>query len=217
MRNALTSRNNKHKKNGIVLHFPAGTDPLHLDHSVCRIYQLRAGRVRLSHGREAILDYLTRGAFFGEECLLPSRQRLQRARCISPVTVSAFRSSQVLDRVQHDRQFASRLVKNLAARLNRYGQTIRDFVAESAEQRLARLLARLAPNKPASGWVRLWFSPSNAEFARTVGTTRWRISHFLQHFRQLGWLDRRPEIWIRQEGLREYLQPAAGKIPTRRN
>src|SRR5579862_8043427 len=141
MRNALTHRNNKQKKTETILHFPAGTDPLHLDYFSSRMYLLRAGTVRLSHGREAILDHLTPGNFFGEECLLPSRQRSQAARCLSPVTVSAFRPSQLLDRVQQDRRFASRLLRNLALRLDRCGQTIRDFVAEPAERRLAQLIA----------------------------------------------------------------------------
>jgi hypothetical protein len=62
----------------------------------------------------------------------------------------------------------------------------------------------------------LRFSPSNSELAKTVGTTRSRIAHFMRHFQQLGWLSRRPELWVRPEGLRGFLQSApAGLAQTR--
>ena len=201
--------NRKRRNSETILHFSRGADlfgPTQVSHCV---YQLRAGKVRLSRDREAILDHLTRGDFLGEECLLAPSQRSQIAHCLSPVAVSAFRTSQLLDRVQQDRGFARRLLKNLALRLNRCGHTIRDFVAEPADRRLARLLWRLTPAavKPASGWRRLRFNLSNAEFARTVGTTRSRISHFMRDFMQQGWLERRGrEIWIRREGLADFLR-----------
>ena len=122
----------------------------------------------------------------------------------------AFRKSEILDAVVRDRRFALRLLKNLALRLDGHEQALRLFVAERAERRLARLLLRLAPVRPASGWVPLRFSPSNPELARTIGSTRWRISHFMGRFQQLGWLQRRPGLWIHREGLQEFLErPAA--------
>jgi len=210
MPGALTHgrRNRKRGSPEAIIRFPAGTNLFDLDHPSRRIYLLRAGRVQLSRGRErreTILAHLTPGNFFGEECLLKRNQRIQVAKSVSPVTVSVFRSSELLDRVQRDRRFALRLFRNLIRRLDRCGQAIQDFVTEPAERRLAWLLLRLAPARPASGWVRLRFSPSNAELARTIGTTRARISHFLNHFRQLGWLERRPELWVRREGLQNFL------------
>jgi CRP-like cAMP-binding protein len=122
--------------------------------------------------------------------------------------VDVFRGQELLDSMQRDRRFALRLLKNLALRLDRYEQAIGDFVTQKTESRLARLLSRLAPAKPASGWVPLKFSPTNPELARTIGTTRWQISHSMRHFQQLGWLQRRPSLWVRREGLNEFLQSA---------
>jgi CRP-like cAMP-binding protein len=189
-----------------LIHFPAGVDVVDSRHLARYVYLLRSGQVRLSSGEAAVLDYLTPGDFFGEEWLVTPRRRVQIAKSLSPVTVSVFRSSQLLDRVQKDRRFALRLLRNLACRLDRYRLAIRDFVTEPAERRLARRLSWLASARPASGWVRLRCSPSNAELAKTIGTTRWRISYFMRHFQQLGWLQRRPEIWIHREGLAEYLE-----------
>jgi len=209
----LVRGNSKTRRTGSIADFPAGARIFDLDHPCRRVYQLRAGRVQISSGREAILDYLKVGDFFGEESLLARSQRSQIAKSLTRVAVSTFRSSQLLDRLQQDRLFARRFLKNLALRLDGRRQAIRDFVTEPAERRLARLLLRLTPRQSASGWVRLNFSPSNSEMARAVGTTRGRISNFMTRFRNLGWLQRRPDVWVRREGLREFLElpsPADG-------
>jgi CRP-like cAMP-binding protein len=165
----------------------------------------------LTSGRGAIVDYLGKQDFFGEKAFLPPQAGGQVAKSVSAVEVSAFSKSQLLDRVQHDRRFAKRLLKNLALRLDRYEQTIEDLVREPAERRLARLLSRFLPPRAASGWVRLRFSPSNSEFAKTIGSTRWRVAHFMRRFQILGWLERRPELWVRCEGIRQFLESTAKK------
>lgn len=204
------SPSRKKRTSGPVAHdFPAKRKLFDLDRAPRRVYLLLSGRVQLARGRESIVDYLTPGDFFGEPCLLGPRHRGQIATCLSPVQVLAFRRSELLDLLRKDRRFALRLLKNLAHRLNRYEQIIRDSVAEGAERRLARLLFRFLPARAGPGWVRLQFSPSNPELARTIGTTRWRIAHFMRHFQQSGWLDRRPELWARTEGIKEFLQSAS--------
>ena len=66
--------------------------------------------------------------------------------------VSGLGTSELLDRVQRDRRFAIRLLKNLVIRHGRCEQTIEDFVAEPAERRLTRPLFRFLPAEAASGW-----------------------------------------------------------------
>jgi CRP/FNR family cyclic AMP-dependent transcriptional regulator len=172
-----------------IIHFPAGAKLFDLDRPSRRVYLLRTGCVQLASGHEAILDQLTPGNFFGEECLLAPRHGCQVARTLSPVTVSAFGAAQLLDRVQQDRRFARRLLKNLAIQLDRRRATICDFVTEPAERRLALLLSRLVPGRPISGWVRLRFSPSNSELARTIGATRSAVTPVPEY----PW--RPPRIW----------------------
>jgi hypothetical protein len=173
---------------------------------------LGSGQVQLSSGRGVIVDYLGKQDFFGEKALLPPKAGGQIAKSISDVEVSRFSKSQLLDRVQHDRRFATRLLKNLALRLDRYEQIIEDLVAEPAERRLARLLFRFLPLRAITGWAPLRFSPSNSELAKTIRSTRWRVAHFMRQFQQLGWLERRPELWARCEGLREFLASTGKKI-----
>lgn len=208
MTRSLSPTRQNHTSGPAVCDFPAKAKLFDLDRAPRRVYLLRSGRVQLARGNEAIVDYLRAGNFFGEQCLLGPWHRDQIATSLSPVQVLAFRRSELLDLVQKDRRFALRLLKNLALRLNRHEQSIRDFVAEGAERRLARLLFRFIPARAGSGWVRLQFSPTNSELAKTIGTTRWRTAHFMRKFRQLGWLDRQPELWVRTEGIREFLQSA---------
>jgi len=192
-----------------IFDFPARATIFDARHPSRWLYQLRSGRVQVSCGREVILDYLRTGDFFGEECFLPLRLRRQSAKSVTPASIGAFQVSHVLDRLRRDSRFARRLLRSLAGRLEWRTQTIRDFVREPAERRLAALLYRLTPGRTGVGWVRLHFSPSNSEMARTIGTTRARISYFIGRFQRLGWLQRQPELRIRRDGLREFLESQA--------
>jgi len=198
-----------HGRRSKSIDFPAGITLFDSDRPPHRIYLLRSGRIYLANSRGAIVDYLVAGSFFGEKCWLSSRYRDQIATSRSQIQAQAFRKSELLDLIQHDRRFALRLLKSLALRLDRCEQSLTDFVVERIEGRLARLLARLAPAKPRSGWVRLQFSPSNSELARTIGTTRWQVSHYMHRFQQFGWLQQRPNLWVRREGLHEFLESSS--------
>ncbi len=202
-----------HGRRSKSVDFPAGIALFDSGHPPRYIYLLRSGRIFLVNSRGAIVDYLAPGNFFGEKCVLGSRYHDQIATSRSPVQVQALRKSELLDLIQHDRRFALRLLKSLALRLDRCEQSLADFVLERIERRLARLLARLAPAKPRSGWVRLQFSPSNSELARTIGTTRWQVSHYMRRFQRLGWLQRRPNLWVSREGLNEFLE-SSGRRPS---
>jgi CRP/FNR family transcriptional regulator, cyclic AMP receptor protein len=204
-------KGSRRREIGGSLEFPAGAI-LFDSHRACRrVYLLRSGQVQLKGERGAIVDYLSSGDFFGEKSLLNSNSGGLEAKSLSPIEVFAFRKSEVLKRVQEDRRFAARLLKSLARRLDRYEQTIQDSVVEHAERRLALLLCRFLPARPASGWVRLRFSPSNSELARTIGSTRWRVAHFMRRFQGLGWLERRPDLWVLRERLGGFLELTARK------
>lgn len=192
---------------GTSLSFPATTRVFGPDHPTHRIYQLNSGHVQLRNGPDAILDQLAPGDFFGEKCLLAPRRSNQVATALSQVLATAYRRSELLHCLRTDPRFARQLLKNLTFRLDRYENAIRDFVTEPAERRLARLLFRFMPARPASGWIRLPLRATNIELARMVGTTRWRVSHFLNHFQRLGWLSRhQQELLIYREGLRDFLE-----------
>jgi len=195
-----------------LFEFPAGAKLFDRDQPCDNVYLLRAGQVHLVSDRGAIVDYLSSGDFFGEQCLLGTRRSGLTAKSLAPVKVLAFSKSQLLGRMQHDPRFAARLLRSLADRLGRCQQTFEDAVVERAERRLAMLFRRFLPARPQHGWVRLRFSPSNSELARSIGSTRWRVAHFMGHFQRLGWLERRGDLWVHCEGLRQFLESTARKM-----
>jgi CRP-like cAMP-binding protein len=190
-------------------HFPAGAKIFSPDHPTHPIYQLNSGHVQLRNGPEAIVDQLAPGDFFGEKSLLAPGPSDQVATALEPVVTTAYRRRELLHCLGTDPRFAAQFLKNLAFRLDRYENVIRDFVTEPAERRLARLLFRFTPVRPTFGWIRLPLHATNIELARMVGMTRWRVSHFLNRFQRLGWLSRRQqELFIYREGLKEFLKSA---------
>ncbi len=199
------------RQRGNTVRFPAGTKLIYPGHPSSRIYVLNSGQVRLLSSPKAIVELLTPGYFFGEKCFLAPRRRDQIAVTLSAGTATTYRRSELLSCLQRDRRFAGRLLKNLALRMDRYEQTIRDFVTERGERRLALLLSRFAPARPPSGWVRLPLRATNVELAAMVGMTKWRVSHFLNQFQRMGWLNRRrQELRIDREGLERFLAAGAG-------
>jgi CRP/FNR family transcriptional regulator, cyclic AMP receptor protein len=195
-----------HRPRGAVL-LPKGKTLFHSQHAPRRVYLVRRGVVQLA-GSDVILDHLGSGEFFGEKLLLSGSRSPQVATTVSPAEVQSFGKRELLNRVQRDRRFAAQLLKGLASRIDRYEESIREFAREPIARRLALVLFRLLPDRPATGWVRLAWNPTNPELAWRVGTTRWRISRLVNRFSRLGWLRREDGLWVDREGLAAYLETA---------
>jgi CRP/FNR family cyclic AMP-dependent transcriptional regulator len=140
-----------------------------------QILLLNAGQVRLTGRNGVIFDHLKRGSFLGEKFLLSSNATRGTATALAPVDAVPFRIAELEGEFRRDPDLAVRMVKDLAMRLDRYEELICDLVTEQAEVRLARLLLRVAPARPANRWARLPFSFTNVELAKMIGTTRWRF------------------------------------------
>ena len=151
------------KRGGPVsIAFPAHTRLFDPERPSRSLYVLRSGCVQLAKAREVIVDYLLPGDVFGEKCLLTRHRDTQTATTLTPVRILVFRRSELPDVLQGNPRLAGKLLKNLAFRLDRYEEALRDFVVERTERRLARLLFRFLPPRAGSGWVCLRFSPSTA-------------------------------------------------------
>jgi CRP-like cAMP-binding protein len=189
--------------------FPAGATLFDRQHPSRRIYLLRSGWIELSSDHDVILDHLTRGDWLGEKLLLGSRRVDQLAKARTFIEATPFRKAEFYQRLHRDRRFAQQVLRSLARRMDRYEAAIRDFATEPTERRLALALAALAPTRPATGWVRLPWSPTNPELAKMVGTTRWSVSHLLNRFQRLGWLRRQEGLWVQRQDLEAFLEPSA--------
>jgi CRP/FNR family transcriptional regulator, cyclic AMP receptor protein len=154
------------------------------------VFHLRKGKVRLSvtsqQGKEAIVAILGPGEFFGEGCLADQSMRVSTAVAITDCILVRIERS-VMARMLHERHDVSELfLAHLLSRNIRYEDDLVDQLFNSSEKRLARALLLLA-HLGSDGREETILPGINQEhLAQMVGTTRSRVSHFMNKFRGLG-------------------------------
>ena len=157
------------------------------------IFYVRKGKVKLSviskQGKEAIVATLNAGEFLGEGCL--ASQPLRMATATSVIDCSLFRIEKLLmQRMLHEKHEISELfVTHLLSRNARYEADLVDQLFNSSEKRLARILLLLAHFGKESKAELVLPGVSQDSLAQMVGTTRSRVSHFMNKFRNLGFID----------------------------
>jgi CRP/FNR family transcriptional regulator, cyclic AMP receptor protein len=157
------------------------------------IFYIRKGKVTLSvisqHGKEAIVATLSAGEFLGEGCL--AGQPLRMATATAVIDCSLFRiEKQLMQHMLHEKHEISELfVAHLLSRNTRYEADLVDQLFNSSEKRLARILLLLAHFGKESKSELVLPGVSQDNLAQMVGTTRSRVSHFMNKFRKLGFID----------------------------
>jgi CRP/FNR family transcriptional regulator, cyclic AMP receptor protein len=157
------------------------------------IFYIRKGKVRLSvisqQGKEAIVATLSTGDFLGEGCLAGQPLRMATATTVSDCNL--FRIEKLLmQRVLHEKHAISEFfVAHLLSRNARYEADLVDQLFNSSEKRLARILLLLAHFGKESRAELVLPTVSQDSLAQMVGTTRSRVSHFMNKFRKLGFVD----------------------------
>jgi CRP/FNR family transcriptional regulator, cyclic AMP receptor protein len=157
------------------------------------IFYVRKGKVKLSviskQGKEAIVATLSPGDFLGEGCLAGQPFRMSTATSV--IDCSLFRIEKVLmQRMLHEKHEISELfVAHLLSRNTRYESDLVDQLFNSSEKRLARILLLLAHFGKESRTEPVLPGISQDSLAQMVGTTRSRVSHFMNKFRKLGFID----------------------------
>jgi CRP/FNR family cyclic AMP-dependent transcriptional regulator len=157
------------------------------------LYYLRRGKVKLTvkspQGREAIVAVLGAGEFLGEGCLAGQPLRMATAVAIADCTLDKV-EKQVMVRMLHEHHDISELfVKHLLLRSIRYEADLVDQLFNSSEKRLARILLLLARFGKETRTESVVPPVSQGTLAKMVGTTRSRISHFMNKFKVLGFID----------------------------
>lgn len=157
------------------------------------IFYVRKGKVKLSvvspQGKEAIVATLGAGEFLGEGGL--AGQPLRMATAIATIDCSLFRiEKSLMLRMLHEKHEISELfVAHLLTRNARYEADLVDQFFNSSEKRLARILLLLAHFGKESRAEPVLPGVSQDSIAQMVGTTRSRVSHFMNKFRKLGFID----------------------------
>src|ERR1700730_8236017 len=158
------------------------------------VYFIETGQVKLlmlsSEGRECILAIHTAGDIFGELCLSGLGARLETATAMKQTIVKQIPCAQFFARLSRDSLFEG-FVRYLAVRIADQQQVIANLVTVDSEERLGKTLVQLARTmgKKDPRSIRIELKISHEELSEMVGTTRPRISVFMQRFHNLGLIE----------------------------
>jgi CRP-like cAMP-binding protein len=157
------------------------------------VYYIEAGKIQLTvlseHGKEGVIAMLEPGEFFGEGCLVAQPLRMATASAMAKSTIIRIEKAAML-RVLHEQPRISEMfMAFLLARNIQIEADLVDQLFNSSERRLARLLLLLA-NFGKEGKLETVIPAINQDIlAARVGTTRSRISFFMNKFRKLGFIE----------------------------
>jgi CRP-like cAMP-binding protein len=157
------------------------------------IFYLRQGKVKLSvisaQGKEAIVATLSAGEFLGEGCLAGQPLRMATAITITDCNLFRIEKSVMLCMLHEKHAISELFVAHLLSRNIRYEADLVDQLFNSSEKRLARILLLLAHFGKESRAEPVLPEVSQDNLAQMIGTTRSRVSHFMNKFRKLGFID----------------------------
>lgn len=157
------------------------------------VFYIQAGKVKLTvvskSGKEAVIAILPEDSFFGEGCLAGQTVRMATASTLQRTTIIRVEKSATLELLHRESDFARQFLTHLLSRNVRMEADLVDHLFNSSEKRLARLLLLMANFGQESKPIPLIAKISQETLAEMVGTTRSRVSFFLNRFRELGFID----------------------------
>jgi CRP/FNR family cyclic AMP-dependent transcriptional regulator len=157
------------------------------------VFYIQAGKVKVTvlseHGKEAVVAILERGAFLGESCLVGQIIRTATATTLEVSRIFRIEKATMLRMLQEQPRFSEAFMSYLLTHSIRVQEDLVDQLFNSSEKRLARALLLLAhfgkEGKPETVIAKI----SQETLAEMVGTTRSRVSFFMNKFRKLGFID----------------------------
>jgi CRP/FNR family transcriptional regulator, cyclic AMP receptor protein len=157
------------------------------------VFYIREGKVRLTVvsqiGKEATIGILSKGDFFGEGCLTGQLLRLCSATAMTDCSVMRINKKSMMEVLHREHAFSDMFVAYLLTRNIRYEEDLVDQLFNSSEKRLARILLLLAQFGKDGKPEILIPKISQETLAEMIGTTRSRVSFFMNRFRKLGFID----------------------------
>jgi CRP/FNR family cyclic AMP-dependent transcriptional regulator len=157
------------------------------------LFFLKEGKVKLTvtsqQGKEAIIAVLDKGDFFGEGCLAGQPLRMATAMAITDCSLVRLEKKLMVRLLHEQHEISEMFVTHLLSRNIRYEADLVDQLFNSSEKRLARILLLLSHFGKESRAEPVLPRISQEDLADMVGTTRSRVSHFMNKFRKLGFID----------------------------
>jgi len=156
------------------------------------VFYIQSGKVKKTvlseQGKEAVVALFGTGDFFGEGCLTGQPLRLATVQAMTECVIVRIAKTDVIRVIHEEPAFAELFIAHLLARNSRVEEDLVDQLFNSSEKRLARMLLLLAhfgkEGKPEPVLAKI----SQETLAEMIGTTRSRVSFFMNKFRELGFV-----------------------------
>src|SRR3984885_702592 len=157
------------------------------------VFYIQKGKVKLTvvseQGKEAVVAILGADDFFGEGCLAGQDQRIATVKAMADSTITRLEKSAIVRLIHKEPTFSEMFIAHLLGRSIRVEADLVDQLFNSSEKRLARMLLLLAnfgkETKPEPIIAKI----SQETLAEMIGTTRSRVSFFMNKFRKLGFIE----------------------------
>lgn len=157
------------------------------------VFFINEGQVKISvvskQGKEAIVALMGRDEFCGEGCLAGQTRRMATAAAVTDCEIMRIDKKAILRVLHEEPAFSEMFIAHLLRRTIRVEEDLVDQLFNSSEKRLARTLLLLANFGKEGKPEPILGSISQETLAEMIGTTRPRVSHFMNKFRKLGFID----------------------------
>jgi CRP/FNR family cyclic AMP-dependent transcriptional regulator len=157
------------------------------------VFYVQKGKVKLTviseQGKEAVVAILGPGDFFGEGCLNGHPLRIATTRAIDECVITRLEKAAMIATLHDEPDFSEVFMAYLLARNSRIEEDLIDQLFNSSEKRLARLLLLLANFGKEGRPEPIVGKFSQETLAEMIGTTRSRVSFFMNKFRKLGFIE----------------------------
>jgi len=157
------------------------------------VFYIKTGKVKVTvlskQGKEAVVALLGMDEFLGEGCLIGQPKRLATATAMTECVVMRVDKAEIMRVLQEEPAFSQMFISHILARNARVEEDLVDQLFNSTEKRLARVLLLLANFGKEGRPEPIVAKISQETLAEMIGTTRSRVSHFMNKFRTLGFID----------------------------
>ena len=167
-------------------------------------------------GKEAVVALHEKGDFFGEGCLTGQPRRIATVTAITLSEIMRLDKATMVRALHNEPKFSELFISHLLARNVRVEADLVDQLFNSSEKRLARLLLLMANFGKEGRPEPVIATVSQETIAEMVGTTRSRVSFFMNKFRKLGFIDYNGSLEVHSSLLNMVLHelPASQRVPT---
>jgi len=174
------------------------------------VFYIQEGKVKLTvlseQGKEAIVAILGTGDFCGEGCLAGQPQRMATAAAMADSRIMRLEKVAMIRLLHDEPEFSERFMSHLLARNVRVEADLVDQLFNSSEKRLARLLLLLANFGKEGSPQPIDPNFDQGTLAEMIGTTRSRVSSFMNKFRKLGFISYNGKVEVHRSLLNAVLQ-----------